>query len=84
MKKHALITKGTKIELPLTQNFHFRFDIILLSDKDLDKFFGHVSQVPNFRPPFFDLTTECPLLRPPRLQQLGLCRVDPLRNLLKC
>jgi hypothetical protein len=69
--------------VPLTQILHLWFYVVLLSDKDLHQLLRHVPQVPNLRPPLFDFSSERALLRLPRLQELGLGRVNPLGNLLK-
>ena len=75
--------KVDQVVEPLPKGFHFWLHVVLLPHEDLDELLGHRPQVSDLRPPLFDLAAESSLLRLPRLEELGLGRVDPLRHFLE-
>ena len=75
--------KVDQVVEPLPKSFHFWLHVVLLPHEDLDQLLGHRPQVSDLRPPLFDLAAESSLLRLPRLEELGLGRVDPLRHFLE-
>ena len=75
--------KVDQVVEPLPKGFHFWLHVVLLPHEDLDELLGHRPQVSDLRPPLFDLAAESSLLRLPRLEKLGLGRVDPLRHFLE-